>query len=214
MIKSSSSLNKPVPSDECHNCLLLTHTHANTSNLRKFSMMRFVFYFTHTHTHDLWPYYELRLTHTPHNFSGSCDASWRHQRSVIEIRVQKIINNFIYSVFQLLTHTHTHTQHPHLSHNFWNLTLKCQKHTPNLQHHTLILSLRLSFQFHKTLFANDTHNTQFSMKHTNLTGSTIKQLSKHHSSSLEPHTHTHTHTSEMDHRSFEECEFVNSLSAD
>jgi len=211
MIKSSSSLNKPVPSDECHNCLLLTHTHANTSNLRKFSMMRFVFYFTHTHTHththDLWPYYELRLTHTPHNFSGSCDASWRHQRSVIEIRVQKIINNFIYSVFQLLTHNiltcHTISE-----------TWHSNARNTNLQHHTLILSLRLSFQFHKTLFANDTHNTQFSMKHTNLTGSTIKQLSKHHSSSLEPHTHTHTHTSEMDHRSFEECEFVNSLSAD
>ncbi len=50
------------------------------------------------------------------------------------------------------------------SHNFWNVTLKHQNHTPNLQNHTLIIGLRLSFQFHEALCAK--HNTQFSVQHT------------------------------------------------
>ncbi len=40
------------------------------------------------------------------------------------------------------------------------------RNTPNMQNHTLIISLWLSFQFHKTLFAK--HNTQFSMQHTQI----------------------------------------------
>ncbi len=46
-----------------------------------------------------------------------------------------------YTFFQMLTQKNLY-----LSHNFWNLTLKQQKHTPNLQIHTLILGLWLSFQ--------------------------------------------------------------------
>ena len=54
-----------------------------------------------------------------------------------------------------------YTQIPYLSHNFWNLTLKHQNHTSNLQNHTHIFGLWLfGFLFHKTLFAK--HNTQFS----------------------------------------------------
>ncbi len=60
-----------------------------------------------------------------------------------------------------------YTQNLYLSHNFWKLTLKQQ----NLQNHTIILSLWLSFQFHKTLFVK--HNTILYVTHKNLTGINI-----------------------------------------
>ncbi len=63
-----------------------------------------------------------------------------------------------------------YTQNLYLSHNFWKLTLKQQNHTLNLQNHTIIIWLWLSFQFHKTLFAK--HKTQFYVTQ-NLTGINI-----------------------------------------
>ncbi len=45
-----------------------------------------------------------------------------------------------YSFFQLLTHK------IFMSHDFWNLSLKVQNYTPNLQNQKLFLSLWLSFQ--------------------------------------------------------------------
>ncbi len=60
----------------------------------------------------------------------------------------------IYSFFST-----AYTQNYYLSHNFWKLTLKQQKHTPNLQIHTLIISLWLSFQFHKHFLQNTTRNS-------------------------------------------------------
>ncbi len=60
-----------------------------------------------------------------------------------------------------------YTENLHLSHSFWKLSLKQQKHTPNLQNQTLILDLK----FHKTLFAK--HNTILYETHKNLTGINI-----------------------------------------
>ncbi len=57
-----------------------------------------------------------------------------------------------------------YTQNLSLSHSFWKLSLEQQKHTPNLQNHTLLLSIWLVLRFIK-------HNTQFVMG--NLTGINI-----------------------------------------
>ncbi len=72
-----------------------------------------------------------------------------------------LVINIIFTVF----FNCWHRKHLLVTH-FWNLTLKHQNHTPNLQNNTLILGLWLSFQFHKTLFAK--HYTILYVTHTNL----------------------------------------------
>ncbi len=70
------------------------------------------------------------------------------------IRIQYTVTHaFSFSAvyFHLQFSSTAYTQNLYLSHNFWNLTLKHQNHTPNLQNNTLTLSIFYFLQ-------NTTHN--------------------------------------------------------
>ncbi len=72
-------------------------------------------------------------------------------------------------IAQLQFFSAAYTQNHHLSHSFWKLSLKQQKHTKSVKPYTN--SQPLTFQYYKTLFAK--HNTVLYVAHKNLSGINI-----------------------------------------
>ncbi len=111
--------------------------------------------------------------HKPVFFHNKSRRGTSETRVSFSLMLRKLRARYLHlKTLQFFSTAYTHNLY--LSHNFWNLTLKHQNHTPNLQNHTQILGLWLSFQFHKALFLHVTHK--------NLTGSILISFFKHNQS--------------------------------
>ncbi len=88
------------------------------------------------------------------------NKSWRgtsETRVPISLMLRKLRDRYLHlKTVQFISSAYTHNLY--FSHNFWNLILKHQNHTPNLQkNHTQIFGLWV-FIFIKHFLQNTTHN--------------------------------------------------------